>query len=187
MTNKKENKTVAKILKDNKPEPTQESAQDDGPIVAELQSKVDELSETILRMRADNENLRKRHDRDMEKATSFANSNFAKDLMEVMENLHRAIDNAPTIAAEGGTEQDEMMRNYMKGIELTKISLEEVFVKHKITRVHPLGQKFDHNLHQAVKQQQSDEHEPGTVIGVIQAGYLLKDRVLRPAMVIVAG
>lgn len=194
MTKKKENKTVAKILNEKKPhneskapEVEVEADTESNVEIEELKSRLEEFSETVLRMRAENENLRKRHSRDLEKATNFANSNFAKDLMEVMENLHRALENAPEISEEDSGSENNIMLNFIKGIELTKVSLEDVFTRHEIKRVYPLGKKFDHNLHQAVKQDPSDKHESGTVIGVVQAGYTLKDRVLRPAMVIVAG
>lgn len=187
MSKKKENKTVEEILQKGKPHADQDqnahehSKKHDEDEFVELQKKIDELSDTILRMRADNENLRKRQDRDLEKAVNFANSNFATDLMEVMENFHRALENVPK-----AEEKDDALSSFLKGIELTKAALEDVFSRHGIVRIYPLGKMFDHDLHQAVKQEKHNEHEVGVVIGVMQSGYTLKGRVLRPAMVIVA-
>lgn len=177
MAEDQKNKTISKILKDKAPkkEPKKEESN-----IAELEEKLAATSDQLLRAVAEKENLRKRHDKDLEKAVNYSNTEFAKDLMEVMENFHRAVDNTP-----------EELQNHpefgaiLKGIELTKTSLNGVFNKHHITRLYPLGEQFDHHIHQAVKQAESDE-ESGTIIEVLQAGYTIKDRVLRPAMVVVS-
>ena len=177
MAEDQKNKTVDKILKDKAPKKQEKNEESN---VAELEQQLADTSDKLLRAVAEKENLRERHDKDLEKAVNYSNTEFAKDLMEVMENFHRAVDNTP-----------EELQNHpefgaiLKGIELTKTSLDGVFSKHHISRLYPLGEKFDHHIHQAVKQVESDE-ESGTVIEVLQAGYNIKDRVLRPAMVVVA-
>jgi molecular chaperone GrpE len=104
-------------------------------------------------------------------------------MVSVLENLKRATE---TIGSGAKAEEGKLLEKMGEGIDLTIQELLGIFKKYNIARIDPLGQKFDHNLHQAVAQVEDDSAEPGTVLQVIQAGYVIADRLLRPAMVVVA-
>ncbi len=150
--------------------------------VQDLKEEVVTLKNTILRSEADKENLRKRLAKELEDMAKYAVSGFAQDLIEVLENLYRAEDalQADMLSANPG------LQSFVDGIILTRNSLIDVFAKHGITRIYPENEQFDHHLHQAISQVESNEHAPGVIINVVQAGYKLKERLLRPAMVVVA-
>ncbi len=149
---------------------------------AELNAQLAQMQDKILRLQAEQENLRKRLTKDIEQSIHYANVNFAKDLLEVMENFHRAMDSFPVEEIQS----NDVMRNMYQGITMIKKSLDDAFVKHHIERIFPINEIFDHDMHQAIAQQPSADNAPGTIIQVIQAGYKLKDRLLRPALVIIA-
>ncbi len=144
-----------------------------------------ELAETkdrMLRAMAETENLRRRAARDTEEARKYAITGFARELLEVSDNLARALESVPDEAR-----NNEQVKPLVEGIELTQRTLASCFERQKIVKVAPEpGEKFDHNLHQAMFETETDEHEPGSVIQVMQAGYQIADRLLRPAMVGVA-
>ncbi|MFO1073427.1 MAG: nucleotide exchange factor GrpE [Geminicoccaceae bacterium] len=145
--------------------------------------EVAELKDRVLRTLAEMENLRRRTARDVEDARKFANTSFARDLLEVADNLGRALASVP---AEART-QTEFMKNLVLGVEMTERSLQSAFEKHQVRRVEPQrGERFDHNLHQAMFEVPTSELPAGTVAEVIQAGYVVADRLLRPALVGVA-
>jgi len=146
--------------------------------VEELQK----LKDQVLRMAAENENLRKRQAKELEDAHKYGTSKFARDLIEVLENLHRA---ESSIKSED-VELNDSLKQIHAGIELTKKSLTDAFDKWGIARVDPQGEAFNHDFHQAITQVPTAEHPVGTVVQVIQAGYVMKDRLLRPALVAVA-
>lgn len=150
--------------------------------VAALRLEVAALKEQVLRAMADADNIRKRARRDVEEAGKYAVTAFARDLVNVAENLQRTIDSIPTEQRAG----DAALRSLAEGVELTLKELLSAFEKHGIRRIDPLGEKFDHNYHQAVVQIDSPDHEAGTIVQVLQAGYTIHDRLLRPAMVGVA-
>lgn len=140
------------------------------------------LEEKLLRTVAEMENLRKRTEKEMEEARKFAVTGFARDLLEVLDNLERAQKNIP----QDELEKNEVLKSINDGIKMTSAGLMVILEKHGIKRIDPRGEKFDHNLHQAVVEIPDEKSEPGTVIQVMQAGYVIKDRLLRPAMVGVA-
>lgn len=142
-------------------------------LINELKAENAKIKDQALRAMAEAENIRKRAERDVEEAAKYANTALARDLIGVLENLHRAEAALP----EG--EQRE-------GVTLTRKELEKAFEKHGIKRMEPTGQKFDHNFHQAVAQVEDPNIEAGSVVQVLQAGYVIKDRLLRPAMVTVS-
>jgi molecular chaperone GrpE len=158
----------------------------DGEIVAEAQPTAEELAELkdrLLRALADNENLRSRNARDLEDARKYAVTGFARDMLEVADNLRRALDSVPA----GAREQDEALGNLMQGVEMTERGLLTALEKHRVRRVEPKrGDRFDFNLHQAMFEVPTDAVPPGTVAEVMQAGYVIADRLLRPALVGVA-
>lgn len=143
--------------------------------VASLREEVASLKDRMLRAAAEAENTRKRARRDVEEGAKYAVTAFAKDLVGVAENLQRALDNIPP--------EQAVLR---QGVEMTQKELLAALERHGVRRIDPLGQKFDHNFHQAVAQIESPEHAAGTIVQVMQAGYVIHDRLLRPAMVGVA-
>lgn len=175
--------------KENKSTPTNhdiphdhasETTNDQGE-VAELHTKVEELNDQLLRTLAENQNLRRRSQKEIEDAHQYAIGKFAADLLTVADNFDRALVLIPEELKE-----DEKFKNFILGIELTEKELTKVFEAHKIQKHSPLNEKFDHNLHQALFDIPSEEAESGTILQVVQPGYTLKDRLLRPAMVGVA-
>ena len=155
-------------------------AQEAQPVTAE---EAAELKERLLRALADMENLRRRTQREVEDARKFAVTGFARDLLEVADNLGRALASVPPEARE----QSEFMKNLVLGVEMTGRSLQSAFEKHQVRRIEPQkGEKFDHKLHQAMFEVPTAEQAPGTIAQVVQGGYVIADRLLRPALVGVA-
>lgn len=143
--------------------------------------EVKDLNDKLLRLVAEIENLRRRNEQQNSDLKKYAISGFAKEIITVLENFYLILDNAPReIIA-----KDEKLNNFYKGIEITHKDLTKVFEKNGIVRVYPLGEKFDHNVHQVVNQIESDKPS-GTVVQVMQAGYLLNDRLLKEAMVVIS-
>jgi molecular chaperone GrpE len=156
-----------------------EAAEQAAPSAEEFQ----ELKDRLLRTLAEMENLRRRTQRDVEEARKFAVTGFARDLLEVPDNLARALAAVPAEARQ----QSEFMKNLVLGVEMTERSLLNAFEKHQIRPVNPKkGDRFDHNLHQAMFEVPTDAQPPGTVAEVVQDGYVIADRLLRPALVGVA-
>ena len=149
--------------------------------VAMLKDKIKELNDTILRQYADTDNLRKRYQRELEDMSKYAVTEFARDLLEIFENIYRAKSHIePTL------EQDERVKSMFEGLDMTTKLLENMWRKHGITRLYPEGEEFDHDSHQAISHSPTPDKPNNTVVNVIQAGYKLKDRLLRPALVIIA-
>ena len=107
---------------------------------------------------------------------------FSKELLEIMENIIRALDSTPNALLK----ENEPLNTLYQGLDITKISLEAIFNKYNIKRIHPLNEKFDHNFHQVISQKVDNSIESGSIVEVIQAGYILNGRLLRPALVVVA-
>lgn len=154
--------------------------------VEETQESVEvqdsKLKDQLLRLAAEMENLRKRTAREIEEAHKFGITKFARDMIEVLENLYRAESSvsADLIAA------NDSIKQIQSGVELTRKSMVDIFERHGLKRIFPLGEEFNHDLHQAVTQVPAPEFEDGKVANVIQAGYTLHDRLIRPALVVVA-
>jgi molecular chaperone GrpE len=150
--------------------------------IVSLEEEVAKLKDSFVRAVAETDNVRKRSQRDLEENSKYAITGFAKDMVSVLENLKRASESfTPEAVAESA-----LLKTISEGVELTLQELLGIFQKFGIVRVDPMGQKFDHNLHQAVAQVESADVETGTVIQVVQAGYMIADRLLRPAMVVVS-
>jgi len=146
-------------------------------LVAELekaQQEIIDLKDSSLRVQAEAQNIRRRSEGEVDKARKFALEKFATELLPVMDNLERALQ----AAGEGASDMD--------GVELTRKSLEDVFKRFKIEAVNPAGEPFDPQLHQAMSMIENPDCEPNTVLNVIQKGYSLNGRLLRPAMVMVS-
>lgn len=143
--------------------------------------EIAELKDRLLRAAAETENVRRRLERDKQDAVAYAVTGFARDLLGVVDNLRRALDAIPANARE-----DEAVNTIVTGVEMTERELSNVLQRHGISRIEAKGQKLDPNLHQAMIEVEHDSAEPGTVVQELQAGYVIKDRLLRPAMVSVA-
>lgn len=149
--------------------------------VAVLEAELAEHKDRLLRALAEAENTRRRAQRERDDATKYAVSGFAKELLSAADNLRRALDSLPE--AEVG---DDRTRSLLAGVAATERELLAVFERHGIRRIDPMGERFDHNLHQAIFEVERSDRPPGTIVEVLQPGYLLHDRLLRPAMVGVA-
>jgi molecular chaperone GrpE len=150
---------------------------------AELEAEITETKDRLLRALAETENLRRRGVRDLEETRKYAITNFARELLEVADNLSRALDAVPPRARE----EIDFIRTLADGIAMTEKALLACFERHKIAAVTPeIGEKFDHNRHQAMFEVESAEQPPGTIAQVLQPGYTIADRLLRPALVGVA-
>ena len=150
--------------------------------IAELEAEVAKYKDQALRALAEQENVRRRAQRDREDALKFATSGFAKDLVTVADNLRRAIDSVPDVEASSS----ELLKNLISGVSATERELLGAFEKHGIKKLDPMGEKFDHNFHQAIFELENTGKPAGTVVQVLQAGYTIHDRLLREAMVGVA-
>jgi molecular chaperone GrpE len=152
-------------------------------VLKKLTDENNSLKEALLRKAAEFENLKKRNEKQLEDSAKFSIASFSKELLSVMDNLRRAIDNIPAEELAHNTS----LKNLNEGIVLTKVELEKVFEKFSLLPIAPqVGDKFDHNLHQAVSQIEHPELKNGQIINVMQVGYQLHDRLLRAAIVTVA-
>jgi molecular chaperone GrpE len=148
----------------------------------EARQEAGELKDRLLRTLAEMENLRKRTEREVADARLYGNATFARDVLAVADNMQRALDAMGPELRESG---DAKVKSLIEGVELTERELLKVLEKHGVKKFSPEGQKFDPNVHQAMFEMEHPELPPGHVAQVMQAGYMLGDRVLRPAMVAV--
>lgn len=161
-----------------------EDAADEGGLeeaLNNLRSDLEEQKQQVLYARAETQNVRRRMEKDVADARAYAATGFARDILSVADNLARAIEAVPT-----DLRDDDKFKGLVIGIEATQREVEKVFGQHGITRIAATGLPLDPNQHQAMMEIPSDQHEPGTIIQEMQSGYMIKDRLLRPAMVGVA-
>ncbi len=149
--------------------------------IVELEQKNTELNDKLLRALAELDNVRRRSREEIEKTARFAISAFATDLVVVAENFFMASENAP----KEEIEKNPAVKSYADAIVMTEKELLKILEKNQVKRIYPLNQKFDHNFHEAIAQLES-EAEEGVIVQVIQAGYSIADRLIRPALVGVA-
>jgi molecular chaperone GrpE len=159
---------------------TDVSAEPAAGAVAALAKEAADYKDRLLRTLAEMENLRRRTEREVADTRQYAVANFARDLLAVADNMQRALD---TLSADFRDQADPVIKTHIEGVELTERELVKVMEKHGITRFDPQGQKFDPNLHQAMMQVPDPSVPDGTVVQVMQPGYMIADRVLRPALV----
>ncbi|WP_228243891.1 nucleotide exchange factor GrpE [Porphyrobacter sp. GA68] len=169
----------AEMLDGSADEESGEDAADDA--LASLRRDLDAARQDVLYARAETQNVRRRAERDVADARSYAATDFARDILGVSDNLQRAIASVPADLRE-----DERVKNFLAGIDATLRELEKVLGQHGITRIAAMGLPLDPNQHQAMIEVPSSEAEPGTVVQEMQPGYMIKDRLLRPALVGVA-
>jgi len=138
-----------------------------------------DLKDQLLRALAENENIRKRSQKDKDDALKYGVSNLARDVIGVVDNLQRVLDNK-------SGDPSEISEALFTGVDLILKDLDSIFTRHGIQRIDAHEKPFDPHQHQAVFEQETDEHAPGTIVQVIQDGYNIHGRLLRPAMVAVA-
>ena len=148
------------------------------PLTA-MTAERDQLKDQLLRALADTENMRRRSEREAANVRKYGHTPFARDLVGAIDNLARVVESAP----ENLDQADETVKSLITGIQLSWTELQSVIEKHGIKRVEPLGEKFDYNLHQAMFEVPTNDQPSGMVLEVVQHGYVLHDRLLRPAMV----
>ena len=139
----------------------------------------DSYKDQLYRAVAEMDNAKKRAQRDVESANKYGAIGFIRDLTTPFDNLQRAMDSAP----ENRDDLDETYKNILIGLEMTISEITKIMEKHGVEIINPEGEKFDYNRHQAMFEVPTDEVEAGTVVSVAQTGYMLHDRLIRPAMV----
>jgi molecular chaperone GrpE len=149
---------------------------------AELEAEIAKLKDQMLRALAESENVRRRVERERDEAKRYGAVALARETLAVADNLRRALDLVP----ESARKESELLDALLVGIEGTERQLLAAFDKHGIKKIEPLGERFDYNLHQAMFEVENTGKPAGTVVQVMQPGYVLGDRLLRPAMVGVA-
>ena len=149
--------------------------------VAELERQLEEAKSKALYAHAETENVRRRLEAEKQQAAAYASTGFARDMLAVRDHLARALDHVPDAAL-----ADEKTKSFVDGIEATLRELDAVFARNGIVRVESIGQPLDPHKHQAMVELATKDAEPGTIVEEMQSGYMLKDRLLRPALVGVA-
>ena len=149
--------------------------------LAELEKELEEVRQHALYAQAETQNVRRRLEQEKAAATQYAATGFARDMLSVKDNLERALAAIPEELRD-----DERMKGLVAGIEATGRELDSAFQRHGIVRIEAMGQTLDPHLHQAMLEVPTGEAEPGTIVQEMQAGYTIKERLLRPALVGVA-
>jgi len=174
---------IAEALEEQQAAKTAETQEPALDPVASLEIEVADLKDKLLRNMAEMENMRRRAEREKAEATLYAATNFARDVLPVGDNLARALE---TMDEDARANAGDAVKNLLEGVELTQRELLNTLQKHNINIIDPLGEKFDPNKHQAMFEVPDPDAVNGTVVQVVQAGYSIGERVLRPAMVGVA-
>lgn len=152
-----------------------------GEAIEALRGDLEKAKQDVLYAQAETQNVRRRMEKDVTDARNYAATGFARDILSVADNLSRAIEAIPDSLRE-----DDKMKGLVTGIEATQRELEKVFKQHGIERIAAKGLPLDPNQHQAMMEVPTSDHEPGTIVQEMQAGWMIRDRLLRPAMVGVA-
>jgi len=152
-----------------------------GDALDRLRADLESAQQDVLYAKADTQNVRRRLEKEVADARTYAVTGFARDMLAIADNLGRALDAVPE-----ELRADEKSKNFIAGIEATQRELDKVFATNGINRIAAMGLPLDPNQHQAMVEIPTGEAEPGTIVQEMQAGYMLKDRLLRPAMVGVA-
>ncbi len=177
-----ENDTGTETLREETAEAAPEVAEHDTAQarIAELESQLAEAKQATLYAQADIQNVRRRAEKDAADARAYAATSFARDILSVADNLSRGL-----LAIPADAREDDRFKGLVIGLDATGRELDNVLARHGITRIEAMGATLDPNKHQAMMEMPSDA-EPGTVVQEMQAGYMIKDRLLRPALVAVA-
>jgi len=159
------------------------TAPEQADLIVEAKREATEFKDKLLRTLAEMENLRKRTEREVLDARLYGIAGFARDVLAVADNMHRALD---AIRPELRESTDPTVKALIEGVELTERELLKILEKNGVKKFSPQGEKFDPNVHQAMYEVPASDLPPGQVAEVIQAGYMIGERVLRPAMVAVS-
>ncbi len=157
------------------------SVEGEGSEVEELKAQVQEFQEQMLRSQAEMQNVRRRAEIDVEKAHKFALEKFVKELLPVADSLEKAVE-----STEGHEESGELVASIREGVEMTLGLFTSSLKKFNVEQINPVGEPFDPQHHEAMSMVPAPDAEPNSVVAVVQKGYLLNGRVVRPAMVMVA-
>ena len=149
--------------------------------IARLEGEIEKLRSEVLYAQAETHNVRRRLEKEKADATAYASTGFARDMLSVADNLARALAAIPE-----ELRADDRLKPLVTGIDMTGRELESVFQRHGITKIEAMGAKLDPNRHQAMMEVEKAEVEPGTIVHEMQGGYMIRDRLLRPALVGVA-
>ncbi len=179
-TNAERGEQTAVTQAESAPAETAERERDAFAVIEALNAENSQLKDRVLRTLAEMENLRRRTEREVSDAKTYAVTGFARDVLTVVDNLARALEHLPT---EARATADPQIQSVIEGVELTARDLEAVLGRHGVKRLDPKGQKFDPNFHQAIFEVPDETLPAGAVSQVVQSGWTIGDRVLRPAMV----
>lgn len=163
------------------PEAEATNAPEGGDLQAQVESLTEELAtakDQAVRAQAEVQNVRRRAEQDVEKAHKFGQEKLVNDLLPIIDNLERALENINA--------DDEAVKAVIEGVELTLKSFQDTLARHNVEAINPVGEPFDPQLHQAMSMVESPDAEPNTVLNVFQKGYSLHGRLVRPAMVVVS-
>lgn len=149
--------------------------------LASLREDLENAKQEVLYAKAETQNVRRRAEKEAADARNYAATGFARDILSVADNLARALDHVPAELRES-----DKAKRFIEGIEATQREIDKAFANHGISRIAAMGMELDPNQHQAMMEIPTDEAEPGTIVQEMQAGYMIRDRLLRPAMVGVA-
>lgn len=178
--NDKEQSTIDKeIVEDQTTDQSKIEDENNTASILDLEEKVLVLKDQLMRSLADGENLRKRTLKDIENSKKYSHISFVKDLVTSVDNFQRALKAVP----EDKSSLPEPIKNLIVGLEIVEKEILATLEKHNVKLIDPMGEKFDYNFHQAMFEVPTNEEEPGKVVEVSQKGYVLHDRLVRPAMV----
>lgn len=163
----------------NEEEATEESVSEEDVLVR-LAEENDELKERAMRLAAEMENLRKRTQRDVADARNFGISSFAREMLTVSDNLQRTLE---AVSQEAREQADPTLKALIEGVEMTERAMLSALERHGVKKIEPHGERFDPHFHQAMFEVPNEEVPANTVVQVVQTGYVIGERVLRPAMV----
>lgn len=169
------------VREDEAPEGVRDEGNADLDRLGQLERELEEVRQHVLYAQAETQNVRRRLEQEKISAANYAATGFARDMLSVKDNLERALASVPE-----DVRQDERLKGLLTGIEATARELDNVFKRNGITRIEAMGLPLDPNRHQAMLEIPNDEAEPGTIVQEMQPGYMIKDRLLRPALVGVA-
>jgi molecular chaperone GrpE len=169
----------AEALRDETAEDSPEVAEHDR--VADLEKQLDDARSNALYAAAETQNVRRRLEQELQQATSYAAAGFARDMLAIKDHLDRAL-----AAVGDDLRADKTASQFLAGIEATARELDAAFARHGVSRVKSIGEPLDPHRHQAMMEIPTGDSEPGTIVEEMQAGYVMKDRLLRPALVAVA-
>ena len=180
---KQENLVKEKKLSDKDKNTQKKVKNNQDVLVDELKLKLKDTEDKLLRSLAENDNLRKRHDKEIEDNSKYAIKNLSYSLLNVADNLQRALESIPNSEASGL--DDNVIKNLVIGIKAVEKELIDSLEKHGVTKFDSINQKFDPEIHQAVSKVQNEKAD-GTIVEEMQKGFKIGDRLLRPAMVVVS-